>query len=99
MASHTISRNQLVQPQAVDHRAADEDAESRHQRQRRHREAARDIRPPDAHDPDADAHQDEGEQRPDAGHLAHDVAGNERREEPGEHEEQTFDFHGVWKRG
>src|ERR1700733_10537026 len=34
--------------QAVDHRAADQDAEDRDQRQRRHDEGARDLRPPPA---------------------------------------------------
>src|SRR4051794_28313767 len=45
--------------QAVDHREADHDPEGRRHRQHARLEGARDVGPLDAHDPDADADQDE----------------------------------------
>src|SRR5262245_62401176 len=58
--------------EAVDHGAADHDAEDRDDRQRRHRESTLQIGPFVAHDPDAQADEDEREQRADARHLADD---------------------------
>src|SRR5690349_7024877 len=53
---------QPVRPaEAVDHRAADGDAQNRHDRQRRDDEAPLHVRPSPTHDPDADAHEDERE--------------------------------------
>src|SRR6188472_3125813 len=52
-------------PEPVDHRAADDDPKRRDNRNRRDDEAARNVRTAHAHDPDAGAHQHEGEQRAD----------------------------------
>src|SRR3954453_3528619 len=61
---HEADRQPHAEPQpvgpaeAVNHRAADDDAENRDERQRRHDEGARNLRPADAHDPDPRADQD-----------------------------------------
>src|SRR5215831_14149633 len=83
------SQSRPVGPaQAIDHGAADDDAEYRHQWQRRNLESSLDVRTAVAQDPYARAYQDEREQGPDAGHLAHDVFGQEGAEQRGENKEQ-----------
>src|SRR5690606_29044064 len=65
-------QTQPVRPaEAVDHRTADDHPGRCDQRDGRHLEAAFEVRTLTAHQPHARAHEDEGEQRADAGHFPH----------------------------
>ena len=74
--------------QSINHRAAHNDAENRHDRQRRHAETPFKVRTPNTHYPDTYADQNKREERTDAGHLANDVLRNERGENSCEDKEQ-----------
>src|SRR5580658_7793960 len=74
--------------EAEDHRPAHHDSEGRGHWNERRLELPLRIRLFDAHDPDADRHQHEGEQRPDTCHVADHVLRYECREESHETEEE-----------
>src|SRR5262245_35633497 len=78
--------------QTVNHGATDEDAKCRCDRYKRRSEFALQIGPAPAQDPYTGANQNEGKQRSNAGHLAHDAVRQEGREQRGENEEQHVRF-------
>src|SRR4051812_22844839 len=69
--------------ESVDHGPARYDPENGHQGRGRDAESAFHFGTPDAHDPYTDAHQDEREERPDAGHFTGHVSRDERRHQTG----------------
>ena len=70
--------------ETVNHRAANYNAERGNNRDSRYAKPAFQIGTRGAHDPNSGANENERKQRSDAGHLADDVLGDERRENSSE---------------